>query len=117
MGLSTYHLLKNSRSKNRIEISNEQLKQIQSILLRILKDFSAVCEKHGFYYSLCGGSALGAVRHKGFIPWDDDIDIMMPHQDYELFSKTFKSSKGYELLSVYSNETYVNYTRSTIVIL
>ena len=94
MGLSTYHLLKNSKSKNRLEITDEQLKKIQSVLLQILKDFSAVCDKYGFYYSLCGGSALGAVRHNGFIPWDDDIDVFMKRSDYNNFIKIFNKELG-----------------------
>lgn len=94
MGLSTYHLLKNSKSKNRIEITEEQLKCIQRILLQILKDFSKVCEEYGFYYSLCGGSALGAVRHKGFIPWDDDIDVFMKRSEYNKFIKIFEIEMG-----------------------
>ena len=93
------------------------LDEIQAVNLEIMKEIHVFCVNNHINYSLAYGSLIGAIRHKGFIPWDDDIDIMMPHQDYELFSKTFKSSKGYELLSVYSNETYVNYTRSTIVIL
>ena len=104
MGLSTYHLLKNSKSKNRIEITDEQLKDIQRVLLQILKDFSCVCEKHGFYYSLCGGSALGAVRHKGFIPWDDDIDVFMRRSDYNQFIKLFEKELG-EKYRLHSLET------------
>ena len=61
MNLSTYSILKNARSKNRIEITGDILKRMQSLLLQTLKDFSNVCERHGYYYSLCGGSALGAV--------------------------------------------------------
>ena len=87
------------------------LDEIQAVNLEIMKEIHVFCVNNHINYSLAYGSLIGAIRHKGFIPWDDDIDIMMPHQDYELFSKTFKSSKGYELLSVYSNETYVNYTR------
>lgn len=94
MGLSTYQLLKNSKSKNRIEITDDQLKGIQQVLLRILKDFSSVCEKYGFYYSLCGGTALGAVRHKGFIPWDDDIDVFMKRSEYNEFIKIFNREMG-----------------------
>lgn len=52
-------------------------------LLKILDFFVGVCRAHGLRYYLAGGSALGAVRHKGFIPWDDDIDVYMPRDDYE----------------------------------
>ena len=87
------------------------LKENQSVNHEIMKDIHAFCVLNGIHYSLAYGSLLGAIRHKGFIPWDDDIDIMMPRPDFELFSKTYKSSKGFELCSVYSDETFVNYTR------
>lgn len=55
----------------------------KSILLELLDYFVKVCEENGLKYYLGGGSVLGAVRHKGMIPWDDDIDIDMPREDYE----------------------------------
>ena len=59
------------------------LAEIQAREYELLKQFDAYCKRHGLTYCLCGGSLLGAVRHKGFIPWDDDIDLMMPRADYE----------------------------------
>ncbi len=59
------------------------LKEIQQIELSILLDFDKIARAHGLKYSLFAGTMLGAVRHKGFIPWDDDIDITMPRPDYE----------------------------------
>ncbi len=61
------------------------LRQIQKVMLRLLKAFHAICEKHGLRYWLDGGTLLGAVRHGGFIPWDDDIDVAMPRSDYLRF--------------------------------
>ena len=51
--------------------------------LRMLNIFADFCEKNQLRYYLCGGTVLGAVRHQGFIPWDDDIDVMMPRPDFE----------------------------------
>ena len=61
------------------------LKKIQNLELNILKEFICFCDKHKLTYFLIAGSALGAVRHKGFIPWDDDIDVVMFRDDYEKF--------------------------------
>lgn len=66
------------------EIQFDELKQVE---LNLLKNVNAICREHGWKYSLCGGTLLGAIRHKGFIPWDDDIDIAMPRKDYEAFLK------------------------------
>ena len=57
------------------------MNEYQKVMLDILKEFIRVCEKHNLRYFLVTGSALGAVRHQGFIPWDDDIDVAMPRPD------------------------------------
>jgi len=57
------------------------MNELQKVMLASLKEFIRVCEKHGLRYYLITGSALGAVRHSGFIPWDDDIDVAMPRPD------------------------------------
>ena len=57
-------------------------KDIQMNLFEILCFFADICERHKLRYGLCGGTLLGAVRHKGFIPWDDDTDVFMPRPDY-----------------------------------
>ncbi len=57
------------------------MNELQKVMLTSLKEFIRVCEKHGLRYYLITGSALGAVRHGGFIPWDDDIDVAMPRPD------------------------------------
>ena len=59
------------------------LKEMQQVYLELLKEFDALCQTHGLRYDLAGGSLLGAVRHGGFIPWDDDIDVCMPRPDYQ----------------------------------
>lgn len=81
------------------------LKELQAECLNILKDVHAWCARNGVMYSVAYGTLIGAIRHKGFIPWDDDIDILMPREHYNRFCKEYVSEK-YELLSP---ETCRNY--------
>lgn len=82
-------------------ITDTELKQLQDCFLQILKDIDAVCKKHDICYMAAGGTALGAIRHKGFIPWDDDADIIMPRADLEKFKQIFTVEMGdkYEMTS------------------
>lgn len=90
--------------------SINSIEEIQSITLAIMKEIHGFCMIHGIRYSLACGTLLGAVRHGGFIPWDDDIDIMMPRPDYERFIKTF-SSEQYQVTSLDDNEYYYPYAK------
>lgn len=63
----------------------ERLRELQLVQLKVMDEIHKICLNNQLNYYLIGGSALGAVRHKGFIPWDVDIDIAMPRKDYELF--------------------------------
>ena len=73
--------------KTRKDGTSITVRDVQLVLLEMLKDIDALCKKHNIRYWLTGGSALGAVRHKGFIPWDDDADIGMLREDYEKFQR------------------------------
>lgn len=67
------------------------ISEVKTIQLEILQDIDNFCNKHNLNYALAYGSALGAVRHKGYIPWDDDIDLIMPRPDYDIFIQTYRS--------------------------
>ena len=63
----------------------EVLKKLQHYELEVLSAFDQICKEHGWVYFLHYGTLIGALRHKGFIPWDDDVDVAMPREDYEQF--------------------------------
>ncbi|MCK4743218.1 MAG: LicD family protein [Sulfuriflexus sp.] len=73
------------------------LRKAQLIMLDMLIEFDAICKKHQLQYWLDSGTLLGAVRHQGFIPWDDDIDLSMPVEDYYEFLKIAKSELSSEI--------------------
>lgn len=87
------------------------LKKLQETQIEILNEIDRVCRENGLRYSLYAGSLLGAVRHKAFIPWDDDLDICMPRADYEQFLSIWdkEADKKYILLNKRVNP---NYTQS-----
>lgn len=90
--VKTFKTLQNKNSKLK-QLNDSELQKLQKTILGIMVDIDYVCNKYNLVYNLGGGSCLGAVRHNGFIPWDDDIDIDMPRADYkklcEVFEKEF----------------------------
>lgn len=84
------------------------LKKIQFTQLEIMKNIDAVCKRHNIKYYLCAGTALGAIRHHGFIPWDDDLDIMLPREEYNrlLNALNIELSDQYWLQSYSTDEHY-----------
>lgn len=85
---------------------------VHKVLLEMLKDIDVICQKNNIPYFLNGGSALGAVRHGGFIPWDDDADIAMMYEDYKKFQKVIKK----ELSSEYVVHCFENDKRYNVLI-
>ncbi len=77
-------------------MTNEELRNIQKMDFYVLKEIKRVCEKNNIPYFLIGGTLIGAIRHKGFIPWDDDIDIAMLRPDFERFLEVCKTDLGQE---------------------
>lgn len=80
------------------EVDSVTLKKMQTKLLEMLLVFQQFCEKYNLRFYLIGGAAIGAVREHGFIPWDDDIDVIMPRPDYDKF---------HELWPIYGDEKYL----------
>ncbi len=90
------------------EYDQETLHKVQQAELHILKDFMALCDRHGLDYFGMGGTGIGALRHQGFIPWDDDIDIALPRDDFDLFCQYAKAelADDYILMNTAENENY-----------
>lgn len=80
------------------DFNDDALRTAQKVMLHILKTVHTLCEKHHLTYWLDYGTLLGAIRHNGFIPWDDDVDICMPRADYEKFCAIAPAELGPDFL-------------------
>lgn len=96
---------------NKRKVSPDEYKRI---VLDLLKRIHQICEDNNIRYTIAFGTVLGAVRHQGFIPWDDDVDICLPREDYNKFVKAFSSEDGryYILDSKTSKNYYNNFSRA-----
>lgn len=94
-----------------MEVTAAQQPRWNAIITDVLREFIDICKKHGLTYFCCGGTAIGAIRHQGMIPWDDDIDVFMPRPDYDRFLQIASQTDlgDYELVTPFTKENYPLY--------
>lgn len=97
-------------------MTQEQIRILQRKSLEIFLYFKEFCEKHNLSFYLCGGCCIGALRHKGFIPWDDDIDIFMPREDYEKLSVLWNKEADVARYSYCRSNDKMNYRHTDTTI-
>ena len=93
-----------------MEYDKKVLRKLQLVQLEILQDIDAFCKKHDITYFIAYGTGIGAVRHGGFIPWDDDIDICMKRDDYNKFIRLAKKGmqSKYDILNIMETPGYIS---------
>jgi len=102
---STSDVIRHIHLEDAVAIDDEQLSKLQSLLFMMLDDIMCAASEAGVTVCLGGGSALGAIRHKGIIPWDDDIDLMIERKDYDVFCSTF--------IQMYSDKYWIRCPENT----
>ena len=88
--VSQKHIIEENMENENMKLTPELLRELQLKQLDMLRFFKDFCEKNGITFFLFGGGLIGALRHGGFIPWDDDIDLLLPRPDYEMLCKLWK---------------------------
>lgn len=91
------------------EMTSDELRKMQMIQLELLVEVDKICQKYHISYSVEGGTLLGVIRHKGFIPWDDDVDIAMVRSEYNKFCKACKKELDTEKYFFQNHDTDLEY--------
>ena len=92
------------------------LQHIKDVELMILKDFAKICDENDIEYYLIYGTQIGAIRHQGFIPWDDDVDVILFRKDYEKFLKVMEENPN-EKYTIFDLSSLVFLNESSLVLL
>ena len=88
-----------------------ELNKYKQKLLTALSTFVSICEEHNLSYFCACGTVIGAIRHKGYIPWDDDIDVYMPHDDYYKFIELSQLPEGYKTVSIHNSDSFATFAK------